>query len=97
MVRAADPKLGAEAVNPLVAGSIPAGGANTSTGEPFASVGEILTFALWMQKQGYQPTTVSSAAGAKKVYHRRRLGTVPPRHCISEEMSCKYATVDNNG
>ena len=63
--------MGAEAVkpkrcNPLVAGSIPAGGANNPTGELSTHIGEILSFGFWMEKEGYRPATVRSAVEALK-------------------------------
>ena len=33
---------------------ISCGGATTSTGEPSTRVGEILSFAVWIQKEGYR-------------------------------------------
>jgi hypothetical protein len=50
----------------LVAGSIPAGGANNSAYELSTQIGEILSFGLWMQKEGYRSATVRSAIEALK-------------------------------
>ncbi len=55
----------------MVAGSSPAGGANTEPTTYTRAIGEILSFRLWMQREGYRPATTRCAAEASKSLSRR--------------------------